>query len=315
MKKLQKKNPSNSVLVIFVVALLSSVFVGLASAENRGGAVTLGLWRLDEIFPHGDSIVTVDSSDQIAAILGGAHEPVLVEGKFERALAFDGNNFVYVPISFIVGFPPTPQPIYIPISPALNPQYQIKIDAWVNAQGYTNGTYNNIAVTCTRTNATWESTTRVVGLSIRGLGSEDGLFVQPGCLSGFFRTEAGDFNEIVTSKPVIPLNEWTHVTFTRTETGMHLFVDGYEQAVDVIHGSQNPVGRIMNGTEIYFGHDAMVTLDEVSITDLAPEVENMSAIDIGPNLASVIIAVAVVFAIAWILRRAIQMRVIHSRTS
>ncbi len=73
----------------------------------------------------------------------------------------------------------------------------------------------------------------------------------------------------------------------------------------------------MNGTEIYFGHDAKLTMDEVSMTDLAPEVENqmLASIDIGPNLMIVVVAVALIFAVAWLLRRAIQMRVIHSRSS
>jgi hypothetical protein len=98
---------------------------------------------------------------------------------------------------------------------------------------------------------------------------------------------------------------------------MHLYINGAEQAVNVIHGSQNPMGKIMNGTEIYFGHDAKVIMDEVSITDLAPEVEKetMAAIDFGPNLVIATVAVALIFAVAWLLRRAIQMRVIHSRSS
>ena len=136
-------------------------------------------------------------------------------------------------------------------------------------------------------------------------------------MSGFVRTESGAFNEIVTTGSAIALNEWTHVTFTRTPTGMHLYVDGQEQAVDTIHGVQNPSGKIMNGTEIYFGHDAKITMDEVSMTDLAPEVENqmLASIDIGPNLMIVVVGVALIFAVAWLLRRAIQMRVIHSRSS
>ena len=73
----------------------------------------------------------------------------------------------------------------------------------------------------------------------------------------------------------------------------------------------------MNGTEVYFGHDAKIVLDEVSMIDLAPEVENemLAAIDIGPNLLAATVAVAIIFAVAWLLRRAIQMRVIHSRSS
>jgi hypothetical protein len=172
-------------------------------------------------------------------------------------------------------------------------------------------------VKCTRSDATWYNASRVGGVAIRGLGDSDNQAITPGCLSGFLTTESGEFNEIVTTQPVISLGEWTHVTFTRTATGMHLFVDGHEQQINVIHGVQNPTGTIMNGTEIYFGHDGNMLIDEVSITDLAPEVENdmLMSVDIGPNLMIAVIAIALIFAVAWLLRRAIQMRVIHSRSS
>lgn len=154
-------------------------------------------------------------------------------------------------------------------------------------------------------------------MAIRGTGSDDGTAVPACSLTGFLTTESGAFNEIVTAQPVISLGQWVHVTFTRTATGMHLYVNGAEQAVNVIHGVQNPAGTIMNGTELYFGHDSKITIDEVSIIDLAPEVEKetMAAIDIGPNLLIATVAVALIFAVAWLLRRAIQMRVIHSRSS
>ncbi len=316
MKKEQSKSAAVFTLTILAIGILSAVFAAPAIAKTTGGSVALGLWHLDKTNASGDSVVTLDSVGQNAGVLGGPTEPSLVTGMFDKALSFSGSNFVYVPISFLIGFPPTPQPIYIPISPALNVQNQIKIDAWINASDFTNATYNNVVVKCTRTDATWQNSSRVVGLAIRGTSSEDGAPVPSGSLSGFVRTESGDFNEIVTAQPVIPLNEWVHVTFTRTTTGMHLYLNGHEQVANVIHGAQNPVGRIMNGTEIYFGHDAKITLDEISITDLAPEVEEtMSAIDIGPNLMVATVAVALIFAVAWLLRRAIQMRVIHSRSS
>jgi len=302
-------------LAAFII--LSSTLLTADSAKTIGAQITLGLWHFDVNQASGDSVVTLDSVSFNNGILGGPAEPALVDGKFDKALSFSGSNFVYVPISFLVGFPPTPQPIYIPISPGLNAQNQIKIDAWINPQDFTNATYNNIVVKCTRTDETWQSSSRIVGLAIRGTTSEDNVVVPAGSLSGFIRTETGIFNEVVTTEPIIPLGQWTHITFTRTETGLHLFVNGHEQVVKAIHGLKNPVGKIMNGTEVYFGHDAKIVLDEVSMIDLAPEVENvmLAAIDIGPNLLAATVAVAIIFAVAWLLRRAIQMRVIHSRSS
>jgi hypothetical protein len=88
---------------------------------------------------------------------------------------------------------------------------------------------------------------------------------------------------------------------------MHLYVNGYEQTVKAIHGTQNPQGSICNGTEVYFGHDSKVIIDEVKISDLGQVEVSEAAIDIGPNLMIVIIVVSAIFAIAWLLRRAIQL--------
>jgi hypothetical protein len=305
------------VAFLFTASIVSIAFVGSASASTTAGPATVvGQWHLDKIQSSGDTVVTPDAVSYNNGILGGEPEAALVDGKFDKALSFNGINFVYVPINFLVGFPPSAKPILIPINDALNIQTQIKIDAWINVQSFTNATYNTVLVKCTRTDSTWYSSSRVVGLAVRGLGNEDIASVQAGCLSGFVRTEDGTFNEIVTTQP-ITLNTWTHIAFDRTAKGMHLYVGGYEQSVNAIHGVQNPTGKIMNGTEIYFGHDANLTLDEVSLTDLAPEMENtiLASIDIGPNLMIVVVAVATIFAVAWLLRRAIQMRVIHSRSS
>ncbi len=223
------------------MTLVSVAFADSASASTTIGNPTLvGLWHLDKIEASGDNVVTPDSASYNNGILGGDPHPALVDGEFDKALSFDGVGFVYVPIDFLVGFPPAPTPIHIPISTSLNIQTQIKIDAWINVQAFTNATYNTIVVKCTRTDPTWYSSSRVVGLAIRGFGSEDGVSIPAGSLSGFVRTESGTFNEIVTTGPVISLNHWTHVTFTRTPTGMHIYVEGQEQTVKAIHGVQNP---------------------------------------------------------------------------
>jgi hypothetical protein len=94
---------------------------------------------------------------------------------------------------------------------------------------------------------------------------------------------------------------------------MHLYVDGYEKAVKAIHGIQNPTGSILNGTEVYFGHDSKVIIDEVEMSNLG-ELEVLgSAIDIGPNLLIAVVAVALIFAVAWLLRRALQLVVFRSK--
>jgi hypothetical protein len=95
---------------------------------------------------------------------------------------------------------------------------------------------------------------------------------------------------------------------------MHLYVNGIEQQVNSIYGVQNPSGKIINGTEVYFGHDAEATIDEIQITDLAPKSETATAeIDIGPNMLVALIVVTTIMAIALILRRAIQMWAIRGK--
>ena len=145
--------------------------------------------------------------------------------------------------------------------------------------------------------------------------SESGSWVPQGALRGYVATDTGGFNEIVTTEPVI-LNQWIQVAFTRSiTTGMHIYVNSIEQNVTVTSGVQNPTGSIINGTELWFGHDAEVIIDEVRISNLASALQIAAAeIEIGPNLLAAVIIVAVVFATAWLLRRAIQTWVIRSKS-
>jgi len=302
------------ILVLLVISSLSMFFAASVKAQDSVDPRTVGLWHLDEIKPDGYRAVTPDASGRNPGVLGVDPLPMLVEGKFGKAMKFDGSNFVYVPISFLVGFPPSPQPIYIPISPSLDVQKEVKIDAWINVQAFTDATYNNIVVKCTRPDASWENITRVLGLAVRSGVPEDGISVPQGALSGFVRTDEGGANEIVTTDFAMALNQWTHVEFTRTSTGLHIYVNGYEKSVSAIHGVQNPTGSIMNGTEVYFGHDSKVTIDEVQISNLAPDLQTTAAqIDIGPNLLVAVISISTIFAVAWLLRRAIQMWVLRSK--
>jgi len=300
-------------LSILLLSTLSITLVTSVKAQSVIAPRTVGLWHLDEINPNEYQEITPDATGINNGIVGTDTSNMLVEGKFDKALSFDGHTFVYVPISFLVGFPPSPQPIYIPISTNLDVQEEVRIEAWVNVQGFSDATYNNIVVKCTRSDPEWENTSRVLGLAVRSGINEDGADVPQGTLSGFVTTASGGFNEIVTTEPVINLNQWIHVTFERTSTGMHLYVNGYEKTIKAIHGVQNPIGSILNGTEVYFGHDSKVIIDEVKISNLGELEVAESAIDIGPNLLIAIVAVSVIFAVAWLLRRALQLVVFRSK--
>jgi hypothetical protein len=270
---------------------------------------------MDEIFSDEYREITPDATGMNPGTLVHAPaSPALVPGKFDKSLSFDGNSGVYVPIRFLVGFPPSPQPIYIPISTSLDVQREIKIEAWINVQAFKDVSYNNIVVKCTRTDASSENTTRIYGLAVKADLPEDGETVSVGALSGYVFTDTAGFNEVVTTEPVIPLDEWVHVAFVRRlTTGMHLYVNGVEMPTKILYGTKNPSGRIINGTEVYFGHDSESTIDEIQISDLAPESAVTSQVDIGPNMLVALVAVTVIVAVAWVLRRAIQMWAIHSK--
>ena len=312
---MKKTTIAATILTLLTAVVLSSTNLTSAQSQLTTDPNTVGLWHLDEIQADGYREMTPDATGYNHGTLGGSPLPKLVEGKFSKALSFDQASFVYMPISFLVGFPPSPEPIYIPISPSLDISEQLKIEAWINLQAFTNASYNNILVKCTRSDPEWQSTTRVFGLAVKPALEQNGIQMQQGSLSGFVNTDSEGFNEIVTAEPVISANQWTHIAFTRTSTGMHLYVNGAEKTVRALYGRQNPTGNIINGTEIYIGHDAEVIIDEVRLSNLAPEKPAVTAqVEIGTNLMIAIAVVAIVFAIAWVLRRLIQMWTIHSKS-
>jgi len=293
-------------------AAISLTFTLTVCAQSSG--VVVGEWALDEVKPSDDTTITVDQTGVNAGILAGHPEPDLVDGKYGKALKFDGENAVYVPVKFVVGFPPMSQPMYVSISPNLDIQKYIQINAWINVPDLNDATYNNIVIKADHPDqdCAWQNTTRVLGLALRAGTPETGEAYTAGVLSGFVYTTEGGFNEVVTTEP-IAFNQWINVEFTRTATGMHLYIDGQEQAVTVLHGTQNPTGDILNGTEYYFGHDSYATIDNVKITDLSPPELAEDAFDIGPNIMIAIIVVSLVFAVAWLLRRAIQLWIIKPK--
>ncbi|MDR0492646.1 MAG: LamG domain-containing protein [Nitrososphaerota archaeon] len=299
---------------LLTAVLLSQSFLSFTVAQSNG--ITVGEWPMDQIKPSDSVTITPDSIGNNHGILAGDVEPTLVDSKYDKALKFNGENAVYVPIKFVVGFPPMSQPMYVPISQNLDIQKHVKISACVYVSNLKNVTYNNIVVKCTHMDQAcdWQDTIRILGLAIRAGTPEPGEQYTEGVLSGYLVTDNGGFNEIVTTQP-IPFNQWVNVEFRRDATGMYLYLNGDKQATNVIHGVQNPSGTILNGTEYYFGHDSFATIDNVKITDLSPANIMEDTFDIGPNIMMAIIAVALIFAIAWLLRRVIQLWIIRPKPS
>ena len=180
------------------------------------------------------------------------YTPQLVEGKFGKALYFNGNAYAFVPASHSLTIPG-----------------DITIDAWVYVNQFKNVTYNNIVIEYVSTTAQYP--TRILGLAINGVAPSNGSSPVLGALRGYVTTDTGGFNEIDTTQP-LSLNEWYHVVFTRsTQTGMHIYVNGVEQNVTVFAGTQNPAGSIEQASGLYMGHDSITTLENVQILNVATE--------------------------------------------
>ncbi len=221
------------------------------SAISPGSVSSNGVvasWSFDTIDPN---LLTPDATGNNPAVLGAAaggnsFTPIQVKGKFGDALSFNGQYYAFVPPS-----------------PSLITPNDVTIDAWINVQSIKNVTYNNILVECVRT--TLPLPTRTLGLAINGESPQNSTSPPLAALRGYVMTQNGVLNEIDTTEPV-PLNQWIHVVFTRSvTTGMHIFVNGDEQAVQVISGVANPTGSITEQNEIYIGHDSITQIDELKI--------------------------------------------------
>jgi parallel beta-helix repeat protein len=201
--------------------------------------------------------VTPDSTGKNPAVLGSttavkSYIPMLVDGKIGKAFSFDGSAFVNVPPSLSIE---TPE--------------EAAVDAWVNVQSFKDGVaYNNILIEAVRSAAALP--TRTFGVAINGEAPQNASSPAVGAIRGYVVTRDGGFNEIVTKQYVVPLNQWIHVVFTRSTTsGMHIYVNGKEQAVFVTSGTANPQGSTVRQNEIYIGHDAVITIDQLQISNTA----------------------------------------------
>jgi hypothetical protein len=212
---------------------------------------TVAMWHFDSVTQSG---MTPDATGNNYAVLGTtlgdvSFTPVLVDSPNGKALMFDGTQYAYT----------SP-------SSTLDIKEEFTFDATIKPQQYKDVDYNIIMVESARTASTYPN--RIVGICVNG--NPDSA-IPVGALRGFMLDQNGVFNEIVSTQAVVPLNQWTHVVFTRSLTsGMHLFVNGVEVPVTVTSGSQNPSGKVAQGGEIYIGHDSISTIDELAVKNYAP---------------------------------------------
>jgi parallel beta-helix repeat protein len=212
----------------------------------------VALWSFNSI---DSDLVTPDSTGNNPAVLGSVtnvynYTPALVPGELGEALSFNGNTYAAV------------QP-----SPSLETPNDVTIDVWLNVPEIKAGVpYNNILIEAVRSTAPLP--TRTLGIAINGEAPSNVSSPPIGVLRAYVLTPSG-FNEIDTIEP-IQFNTWVHVVFVRsTTTGMHIYVDGKEQAVTVVAGTANPKGSIQKPTDIYIGHDSITQIDQLQISNNA----------------------------------------------
>jgi hypothetical protein len=206
-------------------------------------------WSLGTVEP---SLVTPDATGNNPAVLGSVtavynYTPALVPGEFGKALKFTGNVYAAV------------HP-----SPSIETPEDVTIDAWVNVQAIKGVPYNNIFIEAVRNTTTLP--TRTLGLAINGQTPENSSSPPLGALRGYVVTPSG-LNEVDTTS-ALPNDTWVHVVFTRsTTTGMHIYVNGVEQAVTIAAGTANPTGPIQAPTDIYIGHDSKTEIEDLQISN------------------------------------------------
>jgi len=207
-------------------------------------------WSFETIESNG---MTLDATGRNPAALGSetaseSFVPQQVEGKVGKALSFDGAFYVFVPPS-----------------KSLETPDEVTIEAWVNVQSLKeNVAYNNIIVECVRSSAALP--TRTLGLAVNGETPQNSSSPIVGAIRAYVLTSSG-FNEIATTNPIAE-NTWVHVAFTRSLIdGMHIYIDGKDQPVQIVSGTQNPQGATLKQNEIYIGHDSITQIDELKISN------------------------------------------------
>ena len=244
--------------LIFPFNILSEEIPSILSPPKVEPKSLVAYWPFDEVQSNG---VTPDKTGLNSAVVGissgnYSFTPLLIDGKFNKSLSFDGAAYVNTPIL-----------------PHLEIPDEATIDVWINAKQFKNVKYNNIIVECARTRTKLPE--RTFGVAINGLTIKENPRIPQGAILAFVSTNDEGLNEIATTDSVINLNEWIHVVFTRSlSSGMHIYVNGKEQNVTVISGVQNPKGSIKRETEVYIGHDAVCLIDELKLYNIAIEPTN-----------------------------------------
>ncbi len=178
------------------VNLNSPLLLQLPNAPSTVNGLA-GMWRFEEVKPNGISPDALGVNPVMLEPSGDSYTPVLVDGKIGNALKFNGTDYAYVIAS-----------------PNLDVIDEITIEAWVYVEEFKEVSYSNVVVECERTPDKYPD--RILGFAYCGETPQNSSSPLQGSLRGFITTEDGQFHEVVTTKAVVPLNEWIYVVFVRS---------------------------------------------------------------------------------------------------
>jgi len=184
--------------VVFIVMLLATIMPAMPVKAASGPAGLVGLWHFDTIGTW-RPYTTPDSSGQgnIGYLYPVGSEPTLTDGKFGKALSFDGGED------------------YVEVADAdsLDMTDQLTIEAWI---------FSNVVDSCISIVVKGDAQTEGkinYGLQIYG-------FQTPGTLRFFIYTEE-EWYYNVDSTSRVSEGSWHHVAVTRdTDGNVNFYIDG-----------------------------------------------------------------------------------------
>ena len=242
-----KKAMATIIVTLFLASMLSTAFVTTAKAQYLTDPYTVGLWHFDE----GTGTTAYDSSgyDNNGTIYGATW----VDGKFGKALYFDGDDYVEIPYNSVFDI-----------------QDAITLEAWIKPGKVTQESWARIVIKGSKAQSVWQYllTFDTTGTKIRIV-----LFMAD-----------GQKLEAMSTTSLTDTSKWYHVAGAYDGFNIKIYVDGVLENTTPV----SPTGlKIAVGTEAesiggdhawLADHSFTGAIDEVRISNVA-----RGPVDIDPD--------------------------------